>query len=432
MPSRSCRNVVTRGNQAAEETITAEKLASNLVDSFRSKRPGYRPIPCLGITESEEHEMRVSVFQRVVPDYRIPFFLSLDRSLGDRDCKLEILAGQPWPHECLIDARDELPFIRKTRNKRISAKAYWLCGALKTARRADIVIIEQASAALYIYPLIAMRLLGITSWKLAFWGHGAQFNQKKPQPLRDSWKKFWTTKVDHFLAYTDLSAQAVRDCGFPAEKITVVQNSIDIQRLQEVKQSLPEKELANQFRELFGESRRDSHRVGVFCARLTPLKWVPFLLKSLEIIHRQYPDFRMIIIGDGSDADRVQAFCQRKPWCRWVGAVHGIKRVKYLAQADVFLNPGMTGLSILDAFSVGIPFVTTDCGIHSPEIAYLKNGINGTMSEPTESAFATAVSELIQSDSLAMIKQNALNDGKKYTIESMTRNFVEGVMKALA
>ena len=49
-------------------------------------------------------EMRVSVLQRVVPDYRIPFFLSLDRSLGDRDCKLEILAGQPVatrrPHRC--------------------------------------------------------------------------------------------------------------------------------------------------------------------------------------------------------------------------------------------------------------------------------------------------------------------------------------------
>ena len=42
------------------------------------------------------------------------------------------------------------------------------------------------------------------------------------------------------------------------------------------------------------------------------------------------------------------------------------------------------------------------------------------------------MSELIQSDGLAMIKQNALNDGKKYTIASMTRNFVEGVMKATA
>jgi glycosyltransferase involved in cell wall biosynthesis len=109
-----------------------------------------------------------------------------------------------------------------------------------------------------------------------------------------------------------------------------------------------------------------------------------------------------------------------------------MERVKYLAQADVFLNPGMTGLSILDAFSVGIPFATTDCGIHSPEIAYLKNGVNGIMSKPTESDFTTAVLELMQSDDLAMMKRNALDDGKKYTIERMTRNFMEGVMKALA
>ena len=139
----------------------------------------------------------------------------------------------------------------------------------------------------------------------------------------------------------------------------------------------------------------------------------------------------MIIVGDGSDAGRVRAFCENHPWCRWTGAVHGVERVNYLAQADVFLNPGMTGLSILDAFSVGIPFATTNCGIHSPEIAYLKNGVNGIMSEPTESAFATAVLELLQSDDLAMIKQNALNDAKQYTIEAMTQNFVAGLMEAL-
>jgi glycine cleavage system protein P-like pyridoxal-binding family len=80
---------------------------------------------------------------------------------------------------------------------------------------------------------------------------------------------------------------------------------------------------------------------------------------------------------------------------------------------------------------VGIPLVTTDCGIHSPEIAYLENGVNGIMSEPTESAFAAAVSELIQSDDLALIKRNASNDGNKYTIAAMTRNFVAGLMKVL-
>ncbi len=375
--------------------------------------------------------MRVAVLQRVVPDYRIPFFASLERALGERNCELEVLAGQPWPHEGLVDARDQLPFIQKTRNRRISTRAYWLRGAWSAARHADLVVIEQASAALYSYPLIAMRLLGIKPRKLAFWGHGAQFNREEPQPLRDAWKKSWTTWVDHWFAYTELSAQAVRDSGFPADKITVVQNAIDTRRLQEAHRSLSEREIAKQFEELFGESRRDDHRVGVFCGRLTPLKRIPFLLKSLEIIHRRHPDFRMIIVGDGSDADRVRAFCANHSWCKWVGAVHGIERVNYLAQADVCLNPGMTGLSILDAFSVGIPFATTNCGIHSPEIAYLENGVNGIMSEATESAFAAAVSELIQSDDLVMIKRNASHDGHRYTIEGMVQNFASGLMQAL-
>ena len=54
------------------------------------------------------------------------------------------------------------------------------------------------------------------------------------------------------------------------------------------------------------------------------------------------------------------------------------------------------------------------------------------MSDPTEAAFSAAVLELIRSDDLAMIKRNALADGGNYTIENMTRNFTEGVLKALS
>jgi hypothetical protein len=81
---------------------------------------------------------------------------------------------------------------------------------------------------------------------------------------------------------------------------------------------------------------------------------------------------------------------------------------------------------------MGIPFATTDCGIHSPEIAYLTNGVNGIISEPTESAFSAGVLELMQSVDLATIKQNAATDGEKYSIESMARNFADGVLKALS
>jgi glycosyltransferase involved in cell wall biosynthesis len=43
---------------------------------------------------------------------------------------------------------------------------------------------------------------------------------------------------------------------------------------------------------------------------------------------------------------------------------------------DVYCMPGWVGLSIVDAFFMGLPLVTQD-GPHPPEICYLKNDENG-------------------------------------------------------
>jgi glycosyltransferase involved in cell wall biosynthesis len=47
-----------------------------------------------------------------------------------------------------------------------------------------------------------------------------------------------------------------------------------------------------------------------------------------------------------------------------------------LSAADVCCLPGAVGLSIVDAFHCGLPFVTED-GDESPEIMYLRQGANG-------------------------------------------------------
>ena len=56
------------------------------------------------------------------------------------------------------------------------------------------------------------------------------------------------------------------------------------------------------------------------------------------------------------------------------------------------------GLGILDSFALGIPMVTTDCKIHSPEIAYLKSGRNGLMIADSEEAFIEGVERLLKND----------------------------------
>lgn len=375
--------------------------------------------------------MKVVILQRILPDYRCSFYKQLQSLLQDQGIELVIFAGQPWGNEGFVDARDQLSFVQYGTNVRVKGKAYWLKGALRATRGADLVIFEQANAALYTYPLIVRRLLG-GKQKVAFWGHGAHMNRVEQHRWLDGWKYFWSIRVDHWFAYTDLSAQLIQELEFTADKITAVQNAIDVSELMEAYRSFTQTQAKALFKELFNEKRRATHKVGVFCARLVELKWVPFLLSALKQIHEAVPDFRMILIGDGPEREAVQAFCADNAWCRWMGAVRGEDRAPYLSLADVFLNPGMSGLAILDAFSTGTAFVTTENGIHSPEIDYLEPGVNGLLTAPDVGAFVQAVIDLLGNEQrLNEMKENAFMDSSKYTIENMAENYAAGILRVL-
>ncbi len=59
-----------------------------------------------------------------------------------------------------------------------------------------------------------------------------------------------------------------------------------------------------------------------------------------------------------------------------LGPIYGEKKFDLLSAADVYCLPGAVGLSIIDAFHCGLPFVTED-GDESAEIMYLRDGVNG-------------------------------------------------------
>ena len=97
------------------------------------------------------------------------------------------------------------------------------------------------------------------------------------------------------------------------------------------------------------------------------------------------------------------------------------------------LNPGAVGLGIIDSFVHGVPLVTTDCGIHGPEIAYLRPGENGVMTLNDVAAFAAGVSALL-SDPTALtgMRQACLACAREYSLDNMASHFVEGMLQALA
>ena len=115
-----------------------------------------------------------------------------------------------------------------------------------------------------------------------------------------------------------------------------------------------------------------------------------------------------------------------------MGMRTGKDKVLCLRAADLLLNPGLVGLGILDGFVAGLPMVTTDCKLHSPEIAYLRPGKNGVMTPAREADFVQACEQLLRDPvARAVLSAGALEDSHRYTIDEMSRHFADGIEAAL-
>ena len=100
-------------------------------------------------------------------------------------------------------------------------------------------------------------------------------------------------------------------------------------------------------------------------------KRLDHLFRAFELLNRF--DIGLILVGP--DTDGILRDIHGDNIFK-LDAIYGTEMLDLLFAADVFCLPGAVGLSIVDAFYCGLPIVTED-GDMSPEIMYLKDGING-------------------------------------------------------
>jgi glycosyltransferase involved in cell wall biosynthesis len=105
--------------------------------------------------------------------------------------------------------------------------------------------------------------------------------------------------------------------------------------------------------------------------RFQKRKRIDKLLAAMQLMNR--PDIGLILVGP--DTERVLENIDA-PNIYKMGSIYDERRFDLLSAADVYCLPGAVGLSIVDAFHCGLPFVTEE-GDESAEIAYLQHGVNG-------------------------------------------------------
>lgn len=361
--------------------------------------------------------------QRRLTHYRVPFFEMLRGDLHAAGLDLRLAYGAPTTEEASKKDGAELAWGTKL------ATTYWWGGKLcwqpfsAHARTAAVTVITAENKLLC---NLAEQYLA-RSRRVMLWGHGANLQGKRGS-LRERFKSRVAMQADWWLAYTDLSRDLVAAQGFPPDRITVLDNSVDTAELRSQFAAVTSDQLA----QMRADLGMGTGPVGIFLGSLYAEKRIEFLLEAARAIRRQLPTFELLIVGTGPLDGVVRAAAQQSPWIKVLGLRKGAQKALVASLADVMLNPGLVGLNILDSFAGGLPMITTDCGLHSPEIAYLKPGVNGAITADDMHAYVEACIELLCNEDLrARLKTNCLADAGHYTLEHMSRQFTQGVVAAL-
>jgi glycosyltransferase involved in cell wall biosynthesis len=209
----------------------------------------------------------------------------------------------------------------------------------------------------------------------------------------------------------------------------VVNNAADTSSLRAFLADVSSGELARLRRQLGLRGRN----VGVYCGSLYKHKRIEFLLEAAKRIRVAVGDFELIVMGTGPDEAKVAEAARSERWIHYVGVQSGRNKAAFLELGHVFIMPGAVGLAILDGFAAGLPLLTTDCRLHGPEIAYLREGRNGFLTPNNMDEYVAAVVRTLRDRRLlSSLSQNCLVDAGNYSVEDMARRFAGGVVKALS
>lgn len=370
---------------------------------------------------------RVVIVQEYVPLYRVPFFERLREQGLEDGIDIRVAYGTPGSALSKRNDASTISFGIPIRQfeRRIAGRRIVVRRIASAIADADLVILEQARRNLDAYRLLASRKKSLPL--IALWGHGKDFTHQTTD-LDRRLSRWLTSRADWFFAYTPGGMRSVVQDGFSAAKTTVVQNSIDSSALQEgIARTTPlEVQEFVQDNDLRGKT-------ALFIGALDGSKRLAFLRDAGILVHEREPNFRLLIAGDGEMRAQVEEWSSIYSWMKYLGPLAGHVKAVALRSAEVLSMPGRVGLVAVDSFAAGIPIITTDWPWHAPEFEYLEDGRNAIVTSDDTNAFVEGlVRVLCHQGLLDELRSAARGDGSIYTVESMSRNFIEGVRGALA
>lgn len=254
--------------------------------------------------------------------------------------------------------------------------------------------------------------------------HGYELDMLKGLPLRRrAFRRFVYGMADAVTAVTnDLRDFHARQACVSADSIRVIPDGIDTDRFC----PRPNDRLKLRARFRLPESRFIVGTVG----RVVPIKDHNTMLRAVQILALRGVDAHAVVVGSGSELDRLRRFAENSPAladrATFIGSSGEIPEL--LNAMDAFTLPSISeGMcnSLLEAMSVGLPVIATRVG-GNPEV--VEEGVTGWLFEPGD---AQALASLLEP--LVAVPARGCSVGlaarrraiERFSLKCMLRNYTD-------
>lgn len=266
----------------------------------------------------------------------------------------------------------------------------------------DVILLEQGASLDFTWTVLVSRALADIPRVL--WTHGVENREfvTGRRALAGWCRRIQMVLSSGIICYDSVRAKRVQK-EVPGKIVGVAPNSTEGRGIQKRRAEL----------QAIGRSKWRAMR-GLMCdryiitlGRLISMKAFHRVAEVAAGLRGQGCSIGVIVIGEGPEQTRIrQAFAERGfvsgVDVLYLGSItHQETLAEWLYCADVCVNPGALGLSIVDCLFAGVPVVSIKPGpsgpYHGPEWSYLDEGRTGWSSDTdSDDALTSRVSEYLK------------------------------------
>lgn len=304
---------------------------------------------------------KVGLIQRVLPEYRAPFFNTLGRAcLGG----LGVYAGQPKPDE-FIKTVDYLEDAQLTvgKNLHLFGGQFYLCvqtGLLSWLENFNPNVLIVEANPRYLRTRGAIRHMRQTNRPVIGWGLGAPPIKGVMVPFRNLFRMRFLHQFNALITYSQKGAEEYTALGVPPEKIFVAVNAVTPAPTEPMPvRPNPETISTAQI---------------LFVGRLQARKNIDNLIQACANLPEGLQP-RLVIVGEGPARTGLEDLAKHVyPKTTFTGALYGEKLAEQYRKADLFVLPGTGGLAIQQAMSYGLPVIAAQADGTQADLVRPTNG----------------------------------------------------------